>query len=146
MRPLTFLLILTGLFTAGCHKSGSPPSLSGPWKWVESDWILGTGSGKAYPGADTTIILDFLPNHRYQVLLNGKVVSSDSYVLNYGGDSSVTFDGLLTSSSEAEFGLGGSYLYSTFAPSDTVTLVTNPPLATPAGASTTMKFVIGIFN
>jgi hypothetical protein len=145
MRPLSFLLVVTALVAASCHKAGSSPSIPGQWKWVESDWTVGVGSGKAYPGPDTTILLQFLPDHGYEVLLNGQILSPNSYVLQYGADSLLTFNGQLLSSSPAEFGLAGRYIYSPSTTSDTITLVSDGPLYSPAGAFTTMKFV-DLFN
>jgi len=143
MSRLAILLVVSALgalVAAGCHKAGSSPSLNQQWQWVESDWIVGTDSGKAYPGPDTTILLQLLPDHRYEVLLNGKVISTDSYSLQYGADTLLTFNGQLLSSSPAEFGLVGRYLYYPPKTVDTITLVSDGPFYTPAGASTTIKF------
>lgn len=78
------------------------------------------------------------------MVLNGQVLGSGSYVSQFGPDSLLTFNGQLVSVSPAGFGLSGRYIYSTSAVNDTLTLVSDGPLYTPAGASTTMKFV-GLF-
>jgi hypothetical protein len=45
----------------------------------------------------------------------------------------------MLASSAAEFGLSGDYIYST--QNDTLTLISDGPFYSPAGASTTMRFI-----
>lgn len=139
MKAFVFLLVIAALIGAGCHKSNSSSSVTGNWQWVESDWILGIGSGKAHPGPDTTVVLQLEPGQHYEVLLNGQVQIQDGFSLQTGTDSLLTFSGQLSSFSSAEFGLAGRYLYSTN--NDTLILISDGPLYTPAGASTTLKFI-----
>ncbi len=139
MKPFFFLLIIAALVTASCHKSNSTSSVTGSWQWVESDWIVATDTGKAHPGPDTVVVLRFKSGQQYAVDLNGQVQIDNSFNLQTGTDSLLTFNGQLLSSSAAEFGLGGRYIYST--KNDTLTLISDGPYYTPAGAFTTMKFI-----
>jgi hypothetical protein len=147
MKTLSFWLVVAVVAGAGCHKSGAGSGSVAPamWGWVESDWNFGAGSGVSHPGPDTSIVITMEQNNQYAVSLNGKVISSGSYTSQFGTDSTITFSGNLAATSEAAFGLGGRYIFSTSATSDTITLASDPTLITPAGASTTMKFV-GLFN
>jgi hypothetical protein len=80
MKPLPLLLVVITLAAVGCHKSASAPSINQQWKWVESNFVMGANSTTTYPGPDTTIYLQYMPNHQYEVLLNGQVLSTGSYV------------------------------------------------------------------
>ena len=104
---------------------------------------MGANSTTTYPGPDTSIYLQYLPNHQYEVLLNGQVLSTGSYVYQIGADSTSTFNGQLSASTAGEFGLGGRYGYSTSRTSDTITLVSDGS-PTAVGAIFEIKFV-GIF-
>jgi hypothetical protein len=143
MKPFSLLLVGICLAASGCHKSTSTPSINQQWKWVESDLVMGANSTKTYPGPDTTIYLQYLPNHQYEVLLNGQVLSTGSYVFQIGADSTITFNGRLSTSTTLEFGLGGRYGYSTSTTSDTIILVSDGS-PTAVGVIFEMKFV-GIF-
>ena len=107
MKPLFFLTIIAALISASCHKSNSSSSVTGRWQWVESDWIVALDSGKAHPGADTVVVLQFKSGHQYAVYLNGQVQIDNSFSLQTGTDSLLTFNGQLLASSAAEFGLVG---------------------------------------
>jgi hypothetical protein len=143
MKPFSLLLVGISLAAAGCHKSTSAPSINQQWKWVESDAVMGANSTKTYPGPDTTIYLQYLPSHQYEVLLNGQVLRTGSYVYQNGADSTITFNGQLSAATALEFDLGGRYIYSTSTTSDTITLVSDGS-PTAVGAIFEMRFV-GIF-
>jgi hypothetical protein len=143
MKLFSLLLVVITLAAVGCHKSTPAPSINQQWKWVESDLVMGANSTTTYPGPDTTIYLQYMANHQYEVLLNGQVSNTGSYVYQIGADSTITFNGQLSASTAGEFGLGGRYGYSTLTTSDTITLVSDGS-PTAVGAIFEIKFV-GIF-
>lgn len=146
MRPLTLYLFLCLLaVTAACHKTNSHrlPTLYGQWKWVETDWVFGAGSGIVHPG-DSTVLLQLDSNsNNFSILINGKSRFANTYQINIdcpagGCDTTVTFNGQDPSSSFNDFAVSGKYLLN-FS-HDTLILPSDGPINY-APSFYTLKFV-----
>ena len=145
MKPLPLYLFLCVLIAAACHKGNTmhrPPTLYGQWKWVETDWTFGIGTGIIRPG-DSTVVLQLNSNASYSLLFNGKTAVSDSDAFVYNPncqapvcDTFMTFYAPQPDPNTSQFSVEGGYVV--HIRYDTLSLATDA--LNPAGASSTLKF------
>ncbi len=149
MKPLPLYLFLCFLTAADCHKGNAthrPPNLYGQWRWVETDWTFGAGSGVVHPALfDSTVLLQLNSNDSYSVLINGKTTVSDTDIFVYNPDCTepvcdtfMTFYGPQSYGNVNQFAVLGVYvLHIRY---DTLIMNSDDP-PNPGGTSTTLKFI-----
>ncbi|GGA86750.1 hypothetical protein [Puia dinghuensis] len=148
MRLYSLFAGLILVTVAACHKtSHNSVTLYGKWQWVETDWTFGADHGIIHPGRDSIVVLLFQPPASWSAVLDGTLLENGPYTSTTyctmsplgGCDTIITFSSRTPSPEDYRFYIGGRYFTSIH--NDTLALTYDPTVITPAGASTTLKFI-----